>query len=207
MNERFTKKQLRKFGTVGLTIEITTIVILLCLACLLLPSISRIAPSGTISPRLEQFLMGSTVNFALIMVGANFRGLPTMMSVVFLPSVAHIVIAVAFAGTISYMLPAIWLGNITVVLLIKYLHVHKRGSLILSGLIAIAAKVAIIFVAFNVLGSLGVVPVNPFTAAMFGINQVWVALIGFGFAFVAIKVLYNKKLNDTCNENNLTSVQ
>lgn len=57
-----------------------------------------------------------------------------------------------------YMIPAIWLGNFAIVYLYKLLLLEKNINYFLTGVMAIAVKVGVIFLGFSALNAFGVFP-------------------------------------------------
>ena len=56
------------------------------------------------------------------------------------------------------MIPAIWVGNFAIVYLYKLFLLNKKVNYFLTSAIAIAIKVAIIFLVFNILKICGIFP-------------------------------------------------
>jgi hypothetical protein len=84
------------------------------------------------------------------------------------------------------MIPAIWLGNFTLVYLIKKIKVDMDKNYFLAALAGVLLKVAIILITFNILRVFGIFPdkmINNLQMAM-GLTQLITAtiggLIGFG---------------------------
>lgn len=148
----------------------------------------------------SQYAVGTLVNAALIITGINVQGWKKVIGVVTLPSISAMLSGFIFmSATIYtvYMIPAIWLGNFLLIYLYKYLFVSKHINYIVSSAISIAVKVAVIFVGFNILLAVNIVPQGSkvaiaLTTAM-GLNQAITAILGAVLAFGIMKIFYNNK--------------
>ena len=109
----------------------------------------------------SQLIVGSIVNCALVVSAINLKGWKKILFVVTMPSISTIASGYIF-GPLSmpmiYMIPAIWLGNFTLILAFKYLMLNKKQNYFLAGVVGIIVKVAIIFGYFSVLNAFGVFP-------------------------------------------------
>lgn len=193
----FIDKRMRNLSARAEVIETTTISLALLLVSLALPLLLKVFPNNFISQN-DQWLMGPVVNCALIIVGVNFKGWKRINSVVVLPSIIHLANFYLFAiGTVYslYLLPAIWLGNLAIVLATKFLYTHKKQNFFLSSAIAIAIKVGIIFGIYNLLCAVNIIPQNVASGlwTRMGINQLYVAAIGCIFAFAIIRIFYSNQ--------------
>ena len=56
------------------------------------------------------------------------------------------------------MIPAIWLGNFALVYLYRKIYVEKKKNYVLTSVVAILVKAAIIFFGFNLLTWVNVIP-------------------------------------------------
>lgn len=147
----------------------------------------------------SQFVVGAIVNTCLIIAGINAKGLKKMLCVVFLPSISALlsgcVIHISAIYTV-YMIPFIWVGNFLLLILFKYLFVHKNINYIITSVCAILAKCAVIFAGYNIFVYANVIPQNSKVAqvlfASMGINQIITAVLGSIIAFGLIKLVYPK---------------
>ena len=141
----------------------------------------------------NQFLIGPLVNCALVIAGVNFRGFKRIWTIIFLPSIFTLLTGIVFSlGSIYvlYMVPAIWLGNASMVLMFKYLHVHKKVNYTLTAALAVTLKVTLIFTGFLIMKSFADMPLAmemALTAAM-SVNQIINASIGCVMAFGILKL-------------------
>ena len=163
-------------------IELALVLALLALAAIVIP-LALQGSTGFLSQN-SQFFLGPMVNCALIIAAVNFRKLSTTVAI-FAPS------AFALAGGLFltlgniyalYMIPAIWLGNVTLVLCFKYLYKHKKLHFATTASVAIVLKAAIIFAGFNIFVAVSLIPAgSPAAIAMFsmmGIYQLITATMG-----------------------------
>lgn len=179
------------------TMTITTIILALLLVCLALPLAIRYTGVDFLA-RNDQWIMGTVVNCALAVAVIRIAGYKKIIALVFLPSIAHVVNFYFFGvGTIfsMYMLPAIWLGNISLVLTFKYLYVDRNRhgfnnrNFLITAIIAVVIKAAIIFGIFSILVALGTIPPIPATmmTPRMGVNQLIVGAAGCIIAFVILR--------------------
>jgi high-affinity Fe2+/Pb2+ permease len=99
------------------------------------------------------------------------------------------------------MIPAIWLGNLSILLSFKYFYVGRKWNYILSAAVGIAVKVAFIFGGFMLLrltltgiNSPMPAPVIEKLGTAMGIYQIYTAVMGSFLAFGVVK-FYQKKMN------------
>lgn len=193
----FLNERAYAIGTRGETIELVTVFAIVFLTAIAASSL--LFGSASWVTRNNQFIVGPLVNCALIIAGINFRGFAKVFGVIFLPSILAIVGGLVFAtGSVYmlYMIPVIWVGNAAIVLLFKYLYTHKKMSYIATSLIAVCAKVGLIFAGYNLLTATGIIPsgsavANTLWTAM-GVNQLLTAAIGCVLAWGIIKAFYPK---------------
>jgi len=196
MRLNFVNKRVRDLSVRAEVIELAAICVALLSVCLVLPLVLQYFPKTSFARNgLDQWIMGPIVNCALIITGVNVRGLAKTSAVVLLPSVVHIALFYLFAiGTVFslYMLPAIWLGNLILVLGIKYFYTHRKWNFAQSCALVISVKVGIIMGIFGMLVATGAIPQIPAQAMLprMSINQLCVALIGCTAAFAIIKIFY-----------------
>ena len=183
------------------TITIVAIIFALLLVCLALPLAIRYTGVDFLA-RNDQWIMGTVVNCALAVAVVSIASYKKVIALVFLPSIVHVINFYAFGiGTIFslYMLPAIWLGNISLVLVFKYLYVDRNkkrinntfnsGNFLITATIAVVVKAAIIFGIFSVLVAIETIPPMPATmmTPRMGVNQLIVGAVGCLIAFVILR--------------------
>ena len=106
----------------------------------------------------SQLIVGSIVNTALIVSAINLKGWKKILFVVTMPSIATILsgyIFGPFSMPMVYMIPAIWLGNFSLVFAYKFIMLAKEKNYFLAGIAGIIVKVAIIFGYFSILKVFG----------------------------------------------------
>jgi hypothetical protein len=189
----FLNKRTRDFAVRAEVIETAVLTAVLVLFTFAFPLIAR-----ELKIPNEQFIMGPAVNCALIIVGINCRGLLKISAAVFLPSLAHIANFYLFAvGTPSslYMLPAIWVGNVIIVLAFKYFYTNKKLNFALTSAIAVIAKAAAIFGIYLIMSAANIVPRNSALTASMGLNQLLVGVIGAAISFIFVAAIYKNSLS------------
>jgi hypothetical protein len=189
MNELFINKRRIEVSGRAEVLELALALVAIVAVSLLLPLLSI--------PINNQFIAGPVVNCALIVAGINFRGWIKTSAIIFAPSVAALIgglIIAPLSTAMLYMIPAIWLGNAVIVLAFKYLYAHRRVNFVLTAILAVGAKVAIIFAFFSIYVSSGIISGPPavIMSTVMGINQLITATIGAVLAFGIIKVAYPK---------------
>ena len=139
----------------------------------------------------SQYVVGTIVNTVLVTTAINVKGFRQISGLITLPSISAIGSGLIFKSAsiyTVYMIPAIWAGNFMFVYLYRNLFVHKKANYILTSIVSILAKVAIIYAFFRVLALVSNIP-NPMFVALnlsMGINQLITAtvaaMIGFGIS-------------------------
>lgn len=92
----------------------------------------------------SQIIVGSIVNISLIVTAINIKGWKKIALVITFPSISTILGGYVFKTAsvyMAYMIPAIWVGNFTLVYLYKLLLLKKNMNYFLAGVIAVAIKV------------------------------------------------------------------
>jgi len=126
----------------------------------------------------QQLVTGTLVNAILIKAALDYRPIRILL-LSLVPSAA------AFAGgflfgpltpMLLYMMPFIWVGNISLSLIVRKMFIKRRINYALSSIAAAAVKTLILFASAFTLFSLALVPVAFLTA--FGILQLFTALGG-----------------------------
>lgn len=138
----------------------------------------------------SQYVVGTIVNIALIITGINIRGIAKIISIATLPSISAMVSGLIFKSAsiyTVYMIPAIWLGNFALIYLYRILFVAYKRNYIVTSMIAILCKAAIIYLGFRTLAFFNVIPEGKIFTALnvsMGINQVitasFASVISFG---------------------------
>lgn len=175
--------------------------VLICLVALLVPTflaklLTVVFGANSVIATHSQIIVGSLVNTALIVAAINVKGWKKIVGIITLPSISTILGGYVFKTAsvyMVYMIPAIWLGNFAIVYLYKLLLLKKNLNYFLSGITAIAVKVAIIFAGFNILNAFGIFPqkmVQTLQTSM-GITQAVTATIGMIIAYTVY--IANKK--------------
>lgn len=170
-----------------------TQIILICLVALLVPTflgmlIKNIFGANSVITSNSQIIVGSIVNTALIITALNVKGWKKIIGIITLPSISTILSGYVFKSAsvyMAYMIPAIWLGNFAIVYLYKKLLLEKNWNYFLTGILAIAVKVGVIFGEFSILNAFGIFPeklVQNLQVAM-GTTQAITASIGMIIAY------------------------
>lgn len=179
---KFFKTRVRNFSTKAETTETVLLMVALAIFTFAFPLVTKDWQLFN-----QQLVMGSAVNAVLIIVGINSRGLSRMSAAVFMPSIAHIVNFYLFSvGSLQslYLLPAIWIGNVIIVLTFKYLYTNKKKNFVITAVIAVALKSVTIFGIYTLAA--------PAMAVSMGLTQILVGLIGASISFIFVSTLYNK---------------
>ena len=141
----------------------------------------------------SQLIVGSIVNTALVLTALNLKGWGKTLLVVTMPSVSTVLSGYVFKSAsvyMVYMIPAIWIGNFALVFAFKYIMLSKTKPYILSAIVGIVVKVAIIFGFFMILKSFNVFPeklVTNLQKAMSTIQAI-TATIGCIIAYFIYKI-------------------
>lgn len=148
----------------------------------------------------SQIIIGSIVNTLLVLTALNLKGWTKILFVVTMPSISTILSGYVFKSAsylMVYMIPAIWIGNFLLIFAFKYIMLSKKKSYILSSIIGIVLKVAVIFGFFMILKTFNVFPekmVGNLQNAM-GLTQAITATIGCIITFIVYKI-ENKKIRE-----------
>ena len=109
----------------------------------------------------SQLIIGSIVNTALVVSALNLKGWSKIIPIVTMPSISTILSGYVFKSAsvyMIYMIPAIWIGNLVLILAFKYIMLKNKKNYFLASLIGIICKVAIIFGFFIILKVFNVFP-------------------------------------------------
>lgn len=179
--------------------------IAIALIALLVPTflaklITMIFGAESVITSNSQIIVGSIVNTMLVLTALNLKGWSKTLFVVTMPSISTILSGYVFKSAsvfMVYMIPAIWVGNFVLIMAFKYLMLAKGKNYLLSSIVGIICKVAVIFGFFVILKQFNVFPdkvVNNLQKAM-SITQLITATIGCTIAFAVYKLEKNKVAN------------
>lgn len=170
--------------------------IILALLALLVPTflakiVNTLVP-GTFLATHSQLIVGSVVNMALVLSAIKLKGWKNIL-VITMPSVSTILGGYVFGTSsiyLSYMIPAIWLGNFALIYIIKSFYLNRKINYFVSTLVGIIIKVLIIYDSFYIINSFGVFPaklaMNLKTAM--GITQAITASIGVVLGYIVMNL-------------------
>lgn len=179
--------------------------ILIILGALLVPAvvpqlIQAIFGKTSVIANNSQLIVGSIVNTSLIMAGINMKGWRKLLLIATLPSLSAIGSGYIFGSLTKvtvFMIPGIWLGNFSLIILMKYLYVNKKINYALSSVVAIAIKVAIIFSVLNIWMVFSILPNQGVVADTLrntmGLTQAITATIGAVISIIIIKLGFKNK--------------
>lgn len=174
--------------------------ILIFIVPLLVPQLlSLIFGEASIIASNSQYVVGTIVNTALITTAINVKGFKQIAGLITLPSISAMCSGLIFKSASIYsvyMIPAIWIGNFAFVYMYRKLVVQKKVNYLLTSVIAILLKAAIIYLCFRLFTFGNIIPNagKVFTAlnVSMGLNQIitasMAAIIGIG-----INKIYKKK--------------
>lgn len=171
--------------------------ILVFLIALLVPTflaqiIQKVFGEASIITNNSQLIVGSIVNAALIVTAINLKGWK-ILGVVTMPSISTIFSGYVFGTSSTYltwMIPAIWIGNFILVFSFKYFMLNKNMNYFLAAVIGIILKVLVIAGGFQILNAFGIFPeklISNLQTAM-SLTQLITACIGTIIAFVIYKI-------------------
>lgn len=193
-------KKLCELSKIGEIIQIILIILGALLVPAVLPQLLTVTFGKTswIASN-SQIIVGSIVNTALIIAGLNLKGWRKLVLVATLPSLSAIGSGYIFGSLTKvtvFMIPGIWLGNISLIILMKYLYANKKVNYIVSAIISIAVKVALIFGTLNIWMVASVLPnqgavANTLRISM-GATQGLTATIGAVISILIIKLGFKK---------------
>ena len=197
-NEGFLNKTIYKFSEKVDIIQ----TIIIGLVAFLVPTflaqlIQAVFGAQSVIAANSQIIVCSIVNTALVTAAINLKGWKKIVGVVTMPSISTILSGYVFGTAsvyMSYMIPAIWLGNFALIYAYKFILLGKEKNYFLAGTVGIVAKVLIIFASFELLNVFKIFPeklVNNLQTAM-GMTQLITATIGVLISFIIYKVEKNK---------------
>lgn len=179
--------------------------ILIILGALLVPAVvpqllQVIFGKGSVIASNSQYIVGSIVNTALIITGLNLKGWKRIFLIATLPSLSAISSGYIFGSLTKvtvFMVPGIWLGNFSLIMLMKYLYANKKINYAVSAVISVLVKTAIIFGVLNIWMLFSILPNQGTVAATLrntmGLTQLITASIGAVISFVIMKVCLRAK--------------
>jgi hypothetical protein len=192
--ENTLKQTVRDFSKVSEAIQ----TIIVALLAILVPTflaklITMIFGAESVIANNSQIIVGSIVNTALIITALNLKGWSKTVFVVTMPSVSTILsgyVCKSASPLMTYMIPAIWVGNFLLVFSYKYIVALKEKNYFLGALVGIISKVIVIFGFFMILKAFGVFPekVAVNLQKAMGLIQLITASIGSIIAFVIYKL-------------------
>lgn len=110
----------------------------------------------------SQIIVGSIVNTCLVISALNLNGWKKILGIITMPSISTILSGYIFnsASTIYMvcMIPAIWIGNFTLVYSFKYFMLMKNKNYFMAGIIGIISKVLVIFTSFIIISEITNMP-------------------------------------------------
>lgn len=201
--EQVANKRVYELSKVGDLIQ----TILIILGALLVPAVvpqllQLIFGKTSIIASNSQIIVGSIVNTALIMAGLNLKGWRKLVLIATLPSLSAVGSGYIFGNLTKvtlFMIPGIWLGNFSLIVLMKYFYANKNINYVLSAVISIIVKVAFIFGVLNIWMAFSVLPSQGAVASTLrntmGLTQLITASIGALISFGIIKLGFRKKAN------------
>ena len=179
--------------------------ILIILGALLVPAVvpqflQLVFGKTSVIASNSQIIVGSIVNTALIMAGLNLKGWRKLVLIATLPSLSAVGSGYIFGNLTKvtlFMIPGIWLGNFSLIILMKYLYASKNINYAISAVISIAIKVALIIGVLNIWMALSVLPnqgpvANTLKNTM-GLTQLITASIGAIISILIIKLGFKKR--------------
>lgn len=203
--EQVVNKKVYELSKIGEIIQTILIVLGALLVPAVVPQILQAAFGKTsVIASNSQIIVGSIVNTALIMTGLNLKGWRRLLLVATLPSLSAVGSGYIFGSLTKvtvYMIPGIWLGNFSLIILMKYLYANKKINYALSSVISILIKVAIIFGVLNLWMASSVLP-NQGTVAdtlrnTMGLTQLITASIGAVISIAIIKLGFERNKKET----------
>ena len=154
--------------------------------------LAKIIPLG----KYQQIVVGTIVNTALIMTALYTKGNIKTIFIATLPSMSNILGGFLFSTFIIYsklMLPAIILGNFAFILIYKAVYVNKKANYIVSAIIAVVLKAAIIYAGFSIMNALMNLPsmVQTTLNTSMGVTQLITATSG---SILALLIMTSVKM-------------
>jgi hypothetical protein len=144
----------------------------------------------------RQMIIGTIVNATLIACALKIKDPKKIVALSVLPSISSMTTGILFNGLTLYskvMLPFIWIGNLALILGIKFLL--NKTSLIPASVASIVVKVGIIYGGFRLMSAIMKFPpkINTVFSTTFGITQVYTATLGL---VLVLTIMWIKKMRD-----------
>jgi len=143
-----------------------------------------------------QLLVGAVVNTMLITSALESRGHRVLLPLAVMPSLGVLsrgLLFGPFTPFLIYMLPAVWVGNLVLMVLVRSLKARAGKNYWVSLGLGAGAKTLFLYSSALVMVSLGFVPAM-FLDAM-GLTQLWTALAGGAIAFALLKTSALRRLS------------
>lgn len=198
--EQVVNKKMYEFSKVGEIVQTILIIIGALIVPTFVPQLLQLIFGKTsVIASNSQIVVGSIVNTVLIVTGVNVKGWRKLILIATLPSLSAVGSGYIF-GSLSkatiFMIPGIWLGNFSLIMLMKYLYANKKANYVLSTIISITIKVAIIFGVLNAWMAIAILPSSGVVANTLknsmGLMQIITATIGATIALAIIKLGFEK---------------
>lgn len=197
--ESILKQTVKDFSKASEVIQTIIIALLAFLVpTFLAKTLNTVFGANSVIASNSQLIVGSIVNTVLVISALNLKGWTKTLAVVSMPSVSTILSGYVFKSAsvfMIYMIPAIWVGNLALVLAFKYIMLASKKNYFVSSVVGIIFKVAIIFGFFMILKAFNVFPdkmVGTLQKAM-SITQLITATIGCIIAYGIYKAESVKK--------------
>ncbi len=144
----------------------------------------------------RQLIIGTIVNATLFACALKIKDFKKIVALSVLPSISSMTTGILFSGLTLYskvMLPFIWIGNLVLILGVKYLI--KKNQFIPSAIVSILAKVGIIYGGFRLMSYLLKFPnkINTMFSTTFGIMQLYTASLGL---ILVLTIMFVKKMRE-----------
>lgn len=156
--------------------------------------LAKIIPLG----KYQQIIVGSIVNMSLILTALYTKGTVKTIAIATLPSISTILGGLLFKDITLYsktMIPAIWIGNFSFIILYKALYVNKKLNYPVSAIIAVIVKATIIYLGFTIMINTMTVPTPVKTTlnTAMGMTQLITATSGSILAFIVVSFTKSKQ--------------
>jgi len=148
-----------------------------------------------------QLLVGVIVNTMLVVGALELRSLHRILPLVIAPSLGVLsrgLIFGPFTPFLLYMIPAIWLGNLVLVMGVKYGTFKKIKNYWVALGASVLVKAGILYSMTSLLVTLSVIPLKaaPVFLTAMGITQVVTALVGGALAFGLVKSKVTRRFDN-----------
>ncbi|MCI8411506.1 MAG: hypothetical protein HFJ40_03540 [Clostridia bacterium] len=198
--EQVINKKVNELSKTGELVQIILIILGALLVPAVLPQLLQVIFGKTSAiASNSQIIVGSIVNTALIITGVNVKGWRKLILIATLPSLSAIGSGYIFGSLTKatiFMIPGIWFGNFSLIILMKELYANREMNYIISAIIAIVVKVSIIFGVLNIWMAISVLPNQGAIATTLkntmGLTQLITASIGACISMLIIKLVFNR---------------